>query len=91
MSDTIRWGILGTGNIAKKFAGGLSVLPDAQLAAVGSRAMDTANAFADQFGVPHRHASYGDLANDPEVDAIYVATPHPFHMENSILCRSSPR
>jgi len=86
MSDTIRWGILGTGSIAKKFAEGLSVLPDAQLAAVGSRARDTANAFGELYDIPRRHASYGDLAADPEVDAIYVATPHPFHRENSILC-----
>lgn len=86
MNDTIRWGILGTGNIAKKFAEGLSVLPDAQLAAVGSRALETANAFGDQYDIPRRHASYEELAADAEIDAIYVATPHPFHRENSILC-----
>ena len=86
MNDTIRWGILGTGSIAKKFAQGLSVLPDARLAAVGSRAAGTAATFADEFDIPRRHPDYGALANDPEIDAIYVATPHPFHRENSILC-----
>ena len=81
-----RWGILGPGGIAKKFATGLRALDDAQLVAVGSRSRDRANAFADAFDVPHRHASYEALARDSEVDAIYVATPHPFHKEHSILC-----
>ena len=86
MGDVFRWGILGPGGIAKKFATGLRALDDAQLVAVGSRSRDRANAFADAFDVPHRHASYEALARDSEVDAIYVATPHPFHKEHSILC-----
>ena len=51
-----------------------------------SRSQDRADAFADVYDVPNRHASYEALAEDPEVDAVYVATPHPFHKENSILC-----
>ncbi len=86
MGDVFRWGILGPGGIAKKFATGLRALGDAQLVAVGSRSRDRAHAFADAFGVPHRHASYEALVNDPQVDAIYVATPHPFHKAHSILC-----
>jgi len=86
MQDPINWGILGTGSIAKKFATGLTVLDDAKLVAVGSRKQETADAFADEFDVPTRHASYEALANDPDVDAIYVATPHTFHKANSILC-----
>ncbi len=86
MSHKTRWGILGTGKIAGKFAEGLAVLPDAELVAVGSRASDTADAFADKFNIPNRHAGYDALANDPDVDAIYVATPHTFHRENSVLC-----
>lgn len=86
MSTKFRWGILGPGNIAKKFATGLQALNDAELVAVGSRTKERANVFADQFGVPKRHASYEDLVNDPDVDAIYVSTPHPFHKDNSILC-----
>jgi predicted dehydrogenase len=86
MGDVFRWGILGPGNIAKKFATGLQALDDAKLVAVGSRSQERADAFADAFDVPTRHASYDALVNDPEVDAIYVATPHPFHKENSILC-----
>jgi len=86
MKDKIRWGILSTGWIANKFARGLSVLPDAEIVAVGSRAQATADAFGDQFDVPHRHASYAALAADPDVDVVYIGTPHPFHKENSLLC-----
>lgn len=86
MADTIRWGILGTGGIAHKFADGLSALPDAELVAVGSRAQGSADAFAEEYGVSHRHATYDALAEDAEVDVVYVSTPHPMHKDNSILC-----
>jgi len=86
MAKKIRWGILGTGSIAKKFAEGLQILPEADLVAVGSRAADTAESLANIFGIPHQHSSYDELANDPNVDVVYIATPHPFHMENTILC-----
>lgn len=86
MADTIRWGILGTGGIAHKFADGLSALPDAELVAVGSRAQNSADAFAEEYGVSHRHATYDALAEDAEVDVVYVSTPHPMHKDNSILC-----
>jgi predicted dehydrogenase len=82
----IRWGILGTGNIATSFCKGLVTLPDAKLTAIGSRSLDTANEFADRFGAPNRHASYAALAQDPEVDVIYIATPHTLHLENTLLC-----
>ncbi len=81
-----RWGILGCGSIARKFATGLRSVPDASLVAAGSRTQTGADTFADEFDVPNRHDSYGALASDPEVDAVYVATPHPMHRENSILC-----
>jgi predicted dehydrogenase len=86
MTRTIRWGILGTGAIAHKFAKGLNDLPDIELLAVGSRTQEAADTFADQFSIPRRHASYEDLAQDPEVDAIYISTPHPFHKPNTLLC-----
>lgn len=86
MTDKIRWGILGTGNIAAKFAQGLAVLPQAELAAVGSRTQESANTFGDKYNIPRRHASYEALANDAEVDVIYISTPHTFHKENSLLC-----
>jgi len=85
MAKKIRWGILGTGSIAKKFAKGLQILPEADLVAVGSRAANTAERFAHAFGIPHQYSSYDELANDPDVDVVYIATPHPFHMENTIL------
>lgn len=86
MDQALRWGILGTGNIAHQFARGLAVLPDATLVAVGSRRQKTADAFGDEFDVPHRHAGYEHLAEDPDVDVVYVSTPHTFHHENTILC-----
>ena len=86
MSDTIRWGILGTGAIAHKFADALAVVPDAGLAAVGSRARHTADAFGDEFAIPRRHDSYQALVADPEVDAIYVSSPHPMHHDHTLLC-----
>jgi predicted dehydrogenase len=82
----IRWGIIGTGNIASQFARGLSVLDDAELVAVGSRSVESANRFGDTFGVPHRHDSYEALAHDPDVDIVYVATPHVYHADNTLLC-----
>lgn len=82
----LRWGILGTGAIAKQFATGLQSLPDAQLIAVGSRTAESAEHFAGRFNIPHKHASYAALAADPEVDAIYVATPHSLHRDMTELC-----
>lgn len=82
----VRWGILGTGNIANQFAKGLTALEDARLVAVGSRSQESANRFADVYAAPHRHDSYAALAADPEVDMVYIATPHVYHAENSLLC-----
>lgn len=86
MADKIRWGILGTGVIARKFVTGLKVTPGAELAAVGSRAQATTDEFGDTFGVSRRYASYEALAQDPDVDVIYVSTPHPLHVANTLLC-----
>lgn len=89
MSDAVRWGILGTGNIAQKFSTALTAMEDAKIIAVGSRSQESADAFADQFDIPTRHATYQALADDPEVELIYVATPHGLHKENTILCLKS--
>ena len=86
MSKSIRWGILSTGRIAHKFATGLDDLPDTELVAVGSRSIGTANTFANQFNIPRRHGSYDSLAQDPDVDVIYIATPHSSHQENALMC-----
>jgi predicted dehydrogenase len=77
----VRWGIAGTGRIASDFAEDLALLPGARLAAVGSRSQESADAFADRFGIPNRHVGYENLAADPEVDAVYVAVPHTGHCD----------
>ncbi len=82
----IRWGILSTGRIAGLFATGLASAPGAELIAVGSRSQESADRFADRFNIPHRHGSYDDLAADPDVDVIYVATPHPAHKDAALTC-----
>lgn len=81
-----RWGILGTGSIATKFALGLRAAGNAELAAIGSRSEETASAFAKEHGAARAHASYSELAKDPGVDAIYIATPHILHRENTLTC-----
>lgn len=83
---TTKWGIIGTGNIAGQFARGLAAMTDAELVAVGSRSQESAQTFADTHGAARAHSSYEALAADPEVEAVYVATPHPMHLENSLLC-----
>ena len=82
----IRWGILGCGRIARKFAADLKLVDDAELIAVGARALSTAEAFASDFPSKHIHGSYEALVSDPEVDVIYVATPHALHHEHVMLC-----
>ena len=80
------WGILAPGSIANKFAQGLTAIPNASRYAVGSRDIGRAQAFADKHGFKKAYGSYEALAKDPEVDAVYIATPHPQHEEAAILC-----
>jgi predicted dehydrogenase len=82
----IRWGILSTGRIAKKFTQGLQVLPDAEVLAVGSRTQEGADTFGEELNIPRRYGSYEQLVQDPDVEVIYVATPHPMHKADSLLC-----
>jgi predicted dehydrogenase len=84
MADKLRWGILATGGIADKFVKDLQ-LHGHVVTAVGSRSQHSADAFATRFGIKNAHPSYEALCADPEVDAIYVATPHPMHAENAKL------
>jgi predicted dehydrogenase len=86
VAKKIRWGIIGTGGIAEGFATDLQLLDGAELVAVGSRTQQSADAFGEKFNIPHRHASYAALANDAKVDVVYIATPHPVHCENTLLC-----
>jgi dihydrodiol dehydrogenase / D-xylose 1-dehydrogenase (NADP) len=81
----LRWGIIGTGQIARKFAIGLTSAPTHTLQAVGSRSAENAKTFGDTHNVPTRHTSYEDLVNDPEVDAVYIGTPHPDHKTSALL------
>jgi len=80
----LRWGILATGGIAHMFTKDLRTA-GLDIAAVGSRRADAARAFADEFEIPHAHDSYEALVDDPDVDIVYVATPHPAHADNAIL------
>lgn len=83
-TSSIRWGIFGTGNMASQLAVALARLPDARLTAVASRSQSRADVFADGIGVPHRYGSYDALLEDPEVDVVYVATPHTEHHANTL-------
>ena len=82
----LRWGILGPGAIAGSFADDLRYVPNAQLVAVGSRDRERAVAFASRRAIPYAHGSYEALVADPNVDAIYVATPHSRHLDDAMLC-----
>lgn len=82
----IRWGILGCGRIARKFAADLKFVHDAELIALGARELSTAQNFANDFPAKHIHGSYEALVSNPEVDVIYVATPHGLHYEHVMLC-----
>ncbi|MBT8079189.1 MAG: Gfo/Idh/MocA family oxidoreductase [Gammaproteobacteria bacterium] len=84
--DRLRIGILGTGRMAHAFATGLRETQQATLVATGSRAADTAKQFADEFGIHRAHASYDALAEDPDVDLIYISSPHSLHSEHCLLC-----
>ncbi|MDA8291430.1 MAG: Gfo/Idh/MocA family oxidoreductase [Actinomycetota bacterium] len=84
-ADLVRWGILGTGSIAATFAEDLAAGRSGRVVAVGSRRPGSAELFADRFRVPNRHGSYESLVADPEVDVVYVATPHPRHRDDAVL------
>ncbi|NQX35656.1 Gfo/Idh/MocA family oxidoreductase [Herbiconiux sp. VKM Ac-2851] len=84
MSKTVRWGILGTGGIARAFATDLNAV-GLTIAAVGSRSQESADRFAAEFGIPTAYPSYEALVADPDIDVIYIATPHTFHAENALL------
>ncbi|HEY8775707.1 MAG TPA: Gfo/Idh/MocA family oxidoreductase [Gaiellaceae bacterium] len=85
MAEPLRWGLIGTGGIAETFAADLPFTDSGRAVAVGSRHLDSANRFADAFDIPNRHASYVELVADPDVDVVYIATPHPMHHANALL------
>lgn len=83
---TYNWGIIGLGRIARKFADDLKLLPNARLHAVASTSADRAAEFAAEYGASHAFGSYEAMVNCPDLDVVYVATPHTLHCENTLLC-----
>lgn len=79
--SSLRWGIIGTGNIATLFAKALKVAKKGKLVGVGSRSLETAKAFGQQFDTKHCFGSYQELLDSPEIDIVYISTPHPQHFE----------
>ncbi len=86
MKKKYNWAILGCGKIARKFVQDLSLLENANLYAAASRNLDNAQQFANDLGFEKAYGSYKEMVQDPEVDIVYIATPHAMHMEHSILC-----
>lgn len=84
--ERVRWGIISTGGIANAFAQALQSVPGAEIIAVGSRSQEGADYFGNQYGIPRRYSSYEGVANDPDVDVVYIGTPHVFHAENMRMC-----
>jgi len=86
---TINWGILATGTIARAFAEDLALVPGAELVAVGSRSPEAAREFATRYGIPRAYGAWAQLAADPDVDVVYVATPHSAHYPAARLLLAS--
>ncbi|WIB25393.1 Gfo/Idh/MocA family oxidoreductase [Curtobacterium sp. MCSS17_015] len=80
----VRWGVLGTGGIARSFVGDCTAA-GVEFVAVGSRTEERARTFADEYGIPRAHGDYAALVADDQVDAVYVATPHSRHAEDALL------
>lgn len=79
MKKIIRWGIVGPGNIANKFAKAIKNVKGAELTAVASRSKEKSREFADKYNIPNVFVGYEEMAKAEEIDAVYIATPHPFH------------
>jgi len=86
MKTSFKWGIIGPGRIAKKFASAVWKIPGASIYAVASRSSNDPEQLKQTFHAEKYYSSYEELAADTEVDAIYIATPHRFHYENTQLC-----
>jgi predicted dehydrogenase len=81
--NCVRWGIVGAGTIANTFASDIAHVPNAQLAAVAARDGNAAARFANKYNIVGAFQGYDDLFADPDIDAVYVATPHTLHLRNS--------
>jgi len=86
MSKTYRWGILGAGRIADKFCTALSFVEGSEVYAVASRDIEKAKSYAARYHAAKVYDNYNDLVKDDDVDIIYIATPHIFHYEQTMLC-----
>lgn len=84
--NKVKWGILGTGWIASQFVTDLKFAGNAECVAVGSRNLESASQFAEKYGIQRAYGSYEELAADPEVEVVYIGTPHPYHKENTLTC-----
>jgi predicted dehydrogenase len=83
-SKKTRWGILSTGRITHQFVQDFRYVPNGEVVAVASRSQETADRFAARYGIPRAYAAYDSLLEDPDVDAVYIATPHTLHYQNML-------
>ena len=90
-AESVRWGILATGGIAAAFTADLVDLPDAEVVAVASRTEASAKAFAERFGIERAYGDWAALAEDADIDVVYVATPHSAHRAAAGLCLEAGR
>lgn len=86
MNRKIKWGIIGLGKIANKFASDLQLSDNSILYGVASRNLVKAKKFGQKYQSVNFYGSYEELAQNPEIDVIYIATPHTFHFENTMMC-----
>ena len=86
MKKKYKWGILAPGSMSAKFTQGLKLLDNAELYAVGSRDKGRADLFAKEYGFKKSYGSYEELASDPELEIVYIASPHSHHHEHTLLC-----
>jgi predicted dehydrogenase len=86
MQKKYKWGVLGAGKMASKFSKGLKLLDNAQLYAVGSRNYERARQFASENGYEKYFGSYEEMLKDPDLEIVYIATPHSHHHEHTLLC-----
>ncbi len=86
MAEKVKWGIIGLGKIANKFASDLQLSADSMLYGVASRSLEKATDFKEKYNAVKAFGSYEELATDPEIDVVYIATPHALHYNNTMLC-----
>jgi predicted dehydrogenase len=86
MNKKYKWGILAPGKMSAKFTKGLQLLENVELYSVGSRDAGRAKQFADEFGFKKYYGSYEEFVQDPELEVVYIASPHSHHLEHTLLC-----